>query len=125
MARESVWPVPNGMWMSTSILFVIGIFLTYKSATDSDLFNVEAYSRFFKKYMPATVRSFAQGSRFANSLMGRLKEGETVFGKPDEEVTIMDYLPLFFSPVTAPFVDLWNNITGKYSANKHQDDESE
>lgn len=125
MARESVWPVPNGMWMSTSILFVIGIFLTYKSATDSDLFNVEAYSRFFKKYMPATVRSFAQGSRFANSLMGRLKEGETVFGKPDEEVTIMDYLPLFFSPVTAPFVDLWNNLTGKYSANKHQDDESE
>lgn len=52
MARESVWPVANGMWMSTGILLVIGVFLTYKSATDSDLFRSEVYSKFFRHLMP-------------------------------------------------------------------------
>lgn len=45
MARESVWPVWCGMWLSTSVLAVIGSFLTYKSATDSALFRSEAYAR--------------------------------------------------------------------------------
>ena len=33
------------MWLSTSVLAVIGAFLTYKSATDSALFKSEAYAR--------------------------------------------------------------------------------
>lgn len=45
MAREDVWPVWSGMWLSTSVLAVIGAFLTYKSATDSALFKSEAYAR--------------------------------------------------------------------------------
>ncbi len=45
MARESVWPVWCGMWLSTAVLAVIGTFLTYKSATDSSLFKAEAYRR--------------------------------------------------------------------------------
>ncbi len=44
-ASESVWPVWMGMWMSTLVLAVIGIFLTYKSATDSALFKSEAYQK--------------------------------------------------------------------------------
>lgn len=52
MARESVWPVANGMWMSTAILLAIGVFLTYKSATDSDLFRSEVYAKFFRHIMP-------------------------------------------------------------------------
>lgn len=50
-AREAVWPVPCGMWLSTAILFIIGAFLTYKSATDSALFKSEAYGKFFEKVM--------------------------------------------------------------------------
>lgn len=45
MAHEDVWPVWSGMWLSTSVLAVIGAFLTYKSATDSALFKSEAYAR--------------------------------------------------------------------------------
>lgn len=45
MAREGVWHVWCGMWLSTSVLAVIGGFLTYKSATDSALFRSEAYAR--------------------------------------------------------------------------------
>ncbi|MCF0191595.1 MAG: YjgP/YjgQ family permease [Marinilabiliaceae bacterium] len=55
MARESLWPVPYGMWLSSLILLSIGTFLTYKSATDSDLFKSEAYIKAWnriKVYLP-------------------------------------------------------------------------
>ena len=37
MAREALWPCWQGMWLSSFILLPIGIFLTYKAATDSPL----------------------------------------------------------------------------------------
>ena len=49
MAREGVWPVYQGLWLSSAILFPVGVFLTYKSATDSPLLNSDAYVIFFKK----------------------------------------------------------------------------
>jgi lipopolysaccharide export system permease protein len=45
MARESLWPVWQGMWLSSFVLLPIGIFLTYKAATDSGLFNPEVWVR--------------------------------------------------------------------------------
>ena len=45
MAKEGVWVVWQGMWLSSIILLPIGIFLTYKAATDSALFNPEAYAK--------------------------------------------------------------------------------
>lgn len=49
MAREALWPSWAGMWLSSFILLPIGIFLTYKAATDSPLFNPEAWSREWQK----------------------------------------------------------------------------
>ena len=43
MAREALWPCWAGMWLSSFVLLPIGIFLTYKAATDSALFNPEAW----------------------------------------------------------------------------------
>ena len=43
MAREAIWPCWAGMWLSSFILLPTGIFLTYKAATDSPLFNPEAW----------------------------------------------------------------------------------
>ena len=43
MAREAIWPCWTGMWLSSFVLLPIGIFLTYKAATDSPLFNPEAW----------------------------------------------------------------------------------
>ena len=48
-AREDVWGMFNGMWFSSSIFLGLGIFLTYKAATDSAIMNVETYQLFFKK----------------------------------------------------------------------------
>lgn len=39
----------NGMWLSTSILIPIGLFLTYKAMNDSQLFNQEFYYRKFTR----------------------------------------------------------------------------
>jgi lipopolysaccharide export system permease protein len=38
-----------GMWLSTTILTPVGIFLTYKAMHDSSLFNKEYYYRSLKK----------------------------------------------------------------------------
>lgn len=43
MAREALWPCWAGMWLSSFVLLPIGIFLTYKAAFDSALFNPEAW----------------------------------------------------------------------------------
>ena len=43
MAREALWPCWAGMWLSSFVLLPMGIFLTYKAATDSPLFNPEAW----------------------------------------------------------------------------------
>lgn len=49
MAREAVWEVWQGMWLSSIVLLPIGVFLTYKAATDSTLFNVDGWKAFFRK----------------------------------------------------------------------------
>jgi lipopolysaccharide export system permease protein len=48
-AKEGSLSPLIGAWVSIVVLFPIGIFLTYKAATDSVLFDMEAYKRFFKK----------------------------------------------------------------------------
>lgn len=49
MAREALWPCWAGMWLSSFVLLPIGIFLTYKAATDSTLFNPDAWLKLFEQ----------------------------------------------------------------------------
>ena len=49
MAREGLWTAAEGMWLSSSVLLPIGIFLTYKAAVDATLFNKEEYIRFLQQ----------------------------------------------------------------------------
>lgn len=48
-AKEGVTSPFAGMWLSTMVLIPIGIFLTVKAMSDSQLFNREVYSRFFRR----------------------------------------------------------------------------
>ena len=48
MSQEQVIPVWAGLWVSSAVLLPIGVFLTYKAAKDSALFNVEAYKKLWK-----------------------------------------------------------------------------
>jgi lipopolysaccharide export system permease protein len=49
MVKEGLVNTFAGMWASCLILLPVGIFLTYKATTDSAIFNIETYARFFKK----------------------------------------------------------------------------
>ncbi len=46
-AREDIIPVFAGAWLSTFVLFPLGVFLTYKSVKDSTLFDANAIKSFF------------------------------------------------------------------------------
>lgn len=48
-ARESIIPAWEGMWLSSAILFPIGLFLIFKATHDSRLFDSEAYAQLVKK----------------------------------------------------------------------------
>lgn len=50
MAREGIWEAYQGMWLSTSVLFPLGVFLTYKAAVDASLFNRELYDRIYRQF---------------------------------------------------------------------------
>lgn len=49
LAREDVWTEWQGIWLSTFCLLPIGIFFTYKAATDSPIFKSDAYLIFIDK----------------------------------------------------------------------------
>lgn len=42
-AKEGLWTVFEGMWLSSMVLLPVGLFLTYKATTDSKLFEWDAY----------------------------------------------------------------------------------
>jgi lipopolysaccharide export system permease protein len=49
MAKEMIILPYQGMWVSTVILFPLGLFFTYKATTDSTIFNFTAYTSFITK----------------------------------------------------------------------------
>lgn len=53
---EGVLPPWQGMWISSAVLLPIGIFLTIKSTNDASLFNIEAWSQFFRKIVKKSDR---------------------------------------------------------------------
>ncbi len=48
-AREDAWSMFSGMWLASLVFLPLGIWLTYKAATDSGVMNLESYQLFFKK----------------------------------------------------------------------------
>jgi lipopolysaccharide export system permease protein len=68
-AREDIWTMFEGMWLSTFIFFPLGFFLTYKAATDSGLLNVETYQYKIKKFVNYILRrkNDSVNSGYANS----------------------------------------------------------
>lgn len=48
-AREDAWTMTNGMWFASCLFLPLGIWLTYKAATDSGVMNMESYQMLFKR----------------------------------------------------------------------------
>lgn len=62
MAREALWPCWTGMWLSSFVLLPIGIFLTYKAATDAALLNPEAWLKLYDR-LKQTIISYIRRMR--------------------------------------------------------------
>ena len=50
-AREAAISPALGMWISAVILLPLGIILTYKSVTDSEMMSTDSYKLFFSKLL--------------------------------------------------------------------------
>ncbi|MGC9352507.1 MAG: LptF/LptG family permease [Mariniphaga sp.] len=48
-AREDLWDMFAGMWFSTFVFLPVGIWLSYKAATDAALMSAETYSKLLGK----------------------------------------------------------------------------
>ena len=48
---EGILPAYQGMWIAPAVLLPIGIFLTYKATVDASLFDIDAWFRFFNKFL--------------------------------------------------------------------------
>lgn len=55
-AKEGMWTVFEGMWLSSFVLLPVGLFLTYKATTDSKIFEWESYIKPFKTAFAALSR---------------------------------------------------------------------
>lgn len=49
MARDAKIEVWQGIWLSSAVLFPLGLFFTYKAVNDSAVFNIDAYKNFFAR----------------------------------------------------------------------------
>lgn len=50
-AREDAWSMESGMWFASLVFLPLGIWLTYKAATDSGVMNLESYQMLFKRLL--------------------------------------------------------------------------
>ena len=58
MAREGIWEVWQGMWLSAFILLPLGIILTYMAATESTIMNGESYKNAITKIFTIFTHPF-------------------------------------------------------------------
>lgn len=56
LGRQGTIPVWFGMWLSTIVLAPLGVFFTVKSNNDSVVFNMDAYTAFFRKLWGVRVK---------------------------------------------------------------------
>ena len=49
MARDAKVETWMGIWLSSAVLFPLGLFFTYKAVNDSAVFNMDAYKNFFAR----------------------------------------------------------------------------
>ena len=48
MARDGVWQVWQGIWLSSAVLLPLGVFLTSRATKDSAVLNLDVYADFFR-----------------------------------------------------------------------------
>jgi len=85
MSREGLWTAFQGMWLSSSVLLPLGIFLTYKSAVDATLFNTEQYIKFWDKTKQKFFKSLEERTKITKKNLYH-KKMDTILNSIEEAV---------------------------------------
>ena len=93
MAKQGVWLAWEGMWLSSAVLFVLGVFFTYKAVNDSVMMNPDAWKIAFQRFI---------GRREVRN-----------YSKKEVIITPSDY------PEDIKRMDTWNTLAEDY-LNKHK-----
>ncbi len=64
-SKEGYWTVVEGMWLSSAVLFPVGLFLTWKATTDSKIFEWEFYFRPIKRLFEVVYRKLSPSENSA------------------------------------------------------------
>jgi lipopolysaccharide export system permease protein len=51
--------VVTGVWLSSLVLFPMGLFLTFKATTDAGLLDIDSWRKIFRKLFPAKTKTIA------------------------------------------------------------------
>lgn len=57
LARNGTIPVWQGMWLSSTVLLPLGLFVTYKAVHDSAVFNADSYKRLLRILTGKNIRA--------------------------------------------------------------------
>jgi lipopolysaccharide export system permease protein len=63
VVRESILPAYQGMWISSFVLLLTGVFLTYKATTDAAMLHFETYTALIKKYLGIRTKNIVESLR--------------------------------------------------------------
>lgn len=63
LAREGVWEVWQGMWLSAFVLLPLGITLTYMAANELTIMNSESYKIVIKKFFTTFTNRFKRKNK--------------------------------------------------------------
>ncbi len=77
MVRQEIWPVWQGMWLSTLFLIIPGAILTYKAVNDSVMMNPDVWKDFFLRF-------------FGKREVRNYQRKEVIITPPDYEKDIND-----------------------------------
>jgi hypothetical protein len=107
VVRESILPDYQGMWFTTVLFFIIGIFLTYKATTDAAMLNLETYANFFRKFskrkkyslievmqpvITPETRKEIKPANLHSSLYSLLESVNQNIAKVNDQLTWLDYI---------------------------------
>ena len=91
LARDGVWEVWQGLWLSSAVLLPLGIFFTYKAVNDSAVFNKDAYRNFFRKLLGrhssrvVEMKEISMIEVSKEELLGKVKNLDTLCNRIQDE----------------------------------------
>ena len=61
LAKQGMWHVWQGMWLSSAVLAALGIFLTYKAVNDSTVMNIDVWKETLQRFIgKREIRNYIQ-----------------------------------------------------------------